>query len=342
MGNNLGAETPIESNQRASGAKKQIVRECYVWSTAQDTFGTSEKSIFVAQTSPFEAVFYHSILRGNHRKRKVAMRFQGKVALVTGAGAGIGRATALRFAEEGADVVLIDIHEANAQEVALTIHQMDRQALPIVADVGRKHDSQRMVEQLWQRFGRLDVVFANAGIINVNTVREMPVEEWDEVIRVNLRGIFLTCKFAIPALVQSGGGAIVNMSSSMAGWDTLETGAAYMASKEGVTGLTKSLALQLGGYGIRVNAVCPGVIKTHLGETPATSAAAHEARYERFAQRIPLRQVGLPEDVAHAVAFLASDEARHITGSMLLIDGGQTLQSWSNAPDTQAYPLFDD
>lgn len=270
------------------------------------------------------------------------MRFLGKVALITGGGAGIGRATALRFAEEGADVVVVDRHEANVQAVVQEISGQGRNALPVVADVGQIVDNQKMVEKAMEWFGHLDVVFANAGIINSTIVGEMAVEEWDEVIRVNLRGIFLTCKYSIPALVETRGGAIVTMSSSMAGWDTLEGGAAYMASKEGVTGLTKSLALQLGGYGIRVNAVCPGVIKTRLGEKPGASEAAWEAKYDRFAKRIPLRQIGLPEDVAYAVAFLASDEARHITGSMLLIDGGQTLQSWSNAPDDQAYPLFED
>ena len=270
------------------------------------------------------------------------MRLHGKVALVTGGGSGIGRATALRFAEEGADVVVADMHEGNAFAVAQAIRERGNDAIPVIADVGMIGDNQQMVEQALQKYGRLDVVFANAGIINANIVSEMPVEEWDEVIRVNLRGIFLTCKHSIPALIQTGGGGIVTMGSSMGGWDTLEGGAAYMASKGGVTGLTKSLALQLGGYGIRVNAICPGVIKTHFGERPDASKTAWEAKYERFAKRIPLRQVGLPEDVANAVVFLASDEARYITGSMLLIDGGQTLQSWSNAPSDNAYPLFDD
>jgi NAD(P)-dependent dehydrogenase (short-subunit alcohol dehydrogenase family) len=122
------------------------------------------------------------------------------------------------------------------------------------------------------------------------------------------------------------------MSSSMAGWDSSPGGAAYMASKEGVSGLTRSLALQLGGQGIRVNAVCPGIIKTRLSFTPDTTEEEWEAYYEEFARRIPLRRVGMPEDVAAVVAFLASDDARHVSGALVLVDGGQTLQSWSNAP----------
>ena len=270
------------------------------------------------------------------------MRFQGKTALVTGAGNGIGRAAAIRFAEQGADVAVADIDEVDAAAVVQDILALGREAISIVADVGKTADSLRMVDEAWQHFGHLDIVFANAGIISVNTVREMPVAEWDEVIRVHLRGVFLTCKHTIPALIDAGGGAIVTMGSSMAGWDTLDTGAAYMASKEAITGLTKSLALQLGGYGIRVNSICPGVIETRLGEEPHTSETEHKAKYASFAKRIPLRRVGQPEDVADAVAFLASAEARHITGSLLLIDGGQTLQSWSNAPSDESCPLFEE
>lgn len=268
------------------------------------------------------------------------MRFAGKVALVTGGGQGIGRATALRFAQEGADVLVVDLNGTNASNVASEIEVLGRRALAVVADVSEVADSQRMVEEVTRHFSRLNVVFSNAGIGGGRTpVAGMEPAEWDRVIAVNLRGVFLTCKAAIPALIESGGGAIVNMASSMAGWDTSFGGAAYMASKAGVTGLTRSLALQLGGYGIRVNAICPGVIQTRLSFRPGMDEAAWEAGYQRFAKRIPLRRVGQPEDVAAAVAFLASDDARHITGSMLLIDGGQTLQSWSNAPDADAYPL---
>lgn len=266
------------------------------------------------------------------------MRFKGKVALVTGAGHGIGHATALRFAQEGATVVVADLDAAAAQAVADEISALGHNALGIRVDVADEHDCERMAAMTIAQFGRLDIVFANAGISADAPILELTVDQWDRVLGVNLRGVFLTCKSCIPAL-KIAGGAIVTMSSSMAGWDTSAMGAAYMASKEGVAGLTRSLALQLGGYGIRVNAVCPGVIRTGLGVDTDTSAPVQDAHFERFARRTPLRRVGDPEDVAAVVAFLASNDARHMTGSLLLIDGGQTLQSWSNAPDAESYPL---
>lgn len=260
------------------------------------------------------------------------MRFKNKIALVTGGGRGIGRATVLRFAEEGADVVVADLRKEWASAVADEVRALGRESLAVTVDVADEESSQAMISAAIARFGRLDVVFANAGIARGHTVDDMPVAAWDAVINVNLRGVFLTCKHAIPALEAAGGGAIVTMGSSMAGWDTLAEGANYMASKEGVTGLTKSLALQLGPKGIRVNSICPGVIQTRLDFEPGDDEAAWHAKYEQFASRIPLGRVGQPEDVAAAVAFLASDDAQHISGSMLLIDGGQTLQSWSNSP----------
>lgn len=268
------------------------------------------------------------------------MRFQDKVVLITGGGGDIGRAAALRFAKEGASVAVVDIRAEAAEAVAADVRALGRPARAIVADVADEDGNRRVFDETLGEFERLDVLFANAGITHNSSVQEMAIETWDEVIRVNLRGVFLSCKHATPALIESQG-TIVTMSSSMAGWDTLEGGAAYMASKEGVSGLTKSLALQLAAYGIRVNAICPGVIETHLGFEEGDDEAAWKAKYEAFAKRIPLRRVGQADDVAAAVAFLASDDARHITGSMLLIDGGQTLQSWSNAPDAESFPLFD-
>lgn len=269
-----------------------------------------------------------------------AQRFENQVVLVTGGGSGIGRAAALRFAGEGARVVIPDLNVESAQNVVAEIQKANGDGLALEANVTEPADAQRMIKTAVEHFGKLNVVFANAGISGGDVVMQMEPADWDRVIATNLRGVFLTDKYAIPALIEAGGGAIVNMASSMAGWDVSFGGAAYMASKEGVTGLTKSLALQLGGYGIRVNAICPGIIQTHLGMRPGVTPQEWQARYDKFAKRIPLRRVGQPEDVAAAVAFLASDDARHITGSMLLIDGGQTLQSWSNAPDGDSYPLY--
>lgn len=272
----------------------------------------------------------------------IIKRFTDQVVLITGAASGIGRASAIRFAEEGADIVIADKNIENANDVAEEIRDIGRKALVVEVHVEEPKDNEHMVAETLSRFGKLNVVFANAGIGGGDLVEKMEYADWNQVIKVNLSGIFLTCKYCIPALKKSRGGAIVTMASSMAGWDTSLRGAAYMASKEAVTGLTKSLALQLGGFGIRVNAICPGVIKTDLSFRPGMDRVEWEASYERFAKRIPIRRVGLPEDVAAAVAFLASDDARHISGSMLLIDGGQTLQSWSNAPDDESFPLFMD
>lgn len=264
-------------------------------------------------------------------------RFDGKVALVTGGAGALGRASALRFASEGAQLVIADVDLEGAQAVADVI---GAQAVAVAADVTKSEDCNGMVQAAIDAFGALDIVFANAGIGGERLAFvDMPMDEWDRVMDVNLRGMVRTCKAASPALIDAGGGAIVLMGSSTGGWDAIHGGGAYMTSKEAVKALARSLALELARYRIRVNAICPGIIQTPLSFRQANDdPAAWEQFFARFAQRIPLRRVGKPEDVAATVAFLASDDARHITGAALLIDGGQTLQSWSNAPDT-AYPL---
>ena len=260
-------------------------------------------------------------------------RYAGKVALITGGGGALGRASAIRFAEEGARVVIADMDLQSAQAAAAEI---GAEAIAVRADVTRAEDCAAMVQAAQKRFGRLDAVFANAGIggEKIEFV-DLPVEEWDRVIDVNLRGIVLTCKAAAPALIDAGGGSIVLMGSSTGGWDTILGSSPYMTSKEAVNALARSLALELARYRIRVNAVCPGIVETPLSFRQAeTDADAWENLFARFAERIPLRRVGQPADVAAAIAFLASADACHITGASLLIDGGQTLQSWSNAPDS--------
>lgn len=263
-------------------------------------------------------------------------RFEGKAALVTGAGGALGRASALRFAAEGARVVVADLDEERAQTTAAEI---GGDAVAIVADVTAADDCAAMVRLAEDAFGGLDLVFANAGIGGGKLeFVDMPMEAWDRMMEINLRGMLLTCKAAVPALIAGGGGSIVLMGSSTGGWDTIHGSGPYMMSKEAVKALARNLALELGRHRIRVNAICPGIIETPLSFRQGTAdLAAWERFFGRFAERIPLGRVGQPEDVAATVAFLASDDARHITGASLLIDGGQTLQSWSNAPDTP-YP----
>ncbi|MDE2747903.1 MAG: SDR family NAD(P)-dependent oxidoreductase [Chloroflexota bacterium] len=262
-------------------------------------------------------------------------RFAGKAALITGGAGVLGRGCALRLAAEGAGVVIADLHEGGAQAVAAEI---GGEAIAVRADVTSPEDCQAMVLAALERFGRLDVVFANAGVGGEKVeFLHMPMEEWDRVMGVNLRGLALTCKAAVPAMIDAGG-SIVLMGSSTGGWDSILGAGPYMTSKEAVKAMARNLALELARYRIRVNAVCPGIIETPLSFRQASDdPAAWERFFARFAERIPLRRVGQPEDVAATVAFLASDDARHITGASLLIDGGQTLQSWSNAPDG-AYP----
>jgi len=270
--------------------------------------------------------------------------FNGKVALITGAAKGIGAGVALKFAEAGADVVVVDIDKQNAELTCEQIKTLGKGALPIQADVSTVEGCQHMFRVAEEHFGKLDVLFNNAGIGGGNLhLKDLPVEDWDHLIASNLRSVFLGCKFGLPVLIKTKG-VIVNMGSSTGGWDVLFGAGAYMASKEGIEGITKNMALESAAYGVRVNAVCPGIIRTRLSFTQGgiDDEETSKAFYDRFEKRIPLRRVGEPEDVAGAVLFLASDLARHITGTTLLIDGGQTLQSWSNAPDADEYPYYID
>jgi NAD(P)-dependent dehydrogenase (short-subunit alcohol dehydrogenase family) len=264
-------------------------------------------------------------------------RFRDKVVLVTGGGGAIGSAAAHRFAEEGARLAVVDRDVAAASRIAAGL---GGGALAIEADVGDEAQAAEAVGRAVEHFGRIDVLFNNAGISGaVAPVYELAVEDWDTIVRINLRGMFLMLRATLRAMIDGKvAGAVVNMGSSMAGWDVLAGGAGYAATKHGVVGLTRVAALDAAPYGIRVNAICPGVIETTLG-VPAADRDAYAKGIERFASRIPLRRIGQPEDVAAAVAFLASDDARHVTGVDWLLDGGQTLQSWANAPEADAYPL---
>jgi NAD(P)-dependent dehydrogenase (short-subunit alcohol dehydrogenase family) len=251
-------------------------------------------------------------------------RLQGKACVVTGAAFGIGRATAARFAEEGAQLVITDIQEAPLLSLAEELRAGGAAVETVVGDVSMVEDARRMIEAAVERFGRLDVLVANAGIIPLGDVLESTVEEWDRVMAVDGRGMWLTCKFAIEAMRQSGGGAIVCL-SSISGVQGQKRQATYGPAKFVASGITKHLAVEWADRGIRVNAVAPGTIRTErvlrLPEEPGG------VEYLQAIEKMhPMARIGEPSEVAAAVLFLASDDASFITGVVLPVDGGYLAQ----------------
>ena len=258
------------------------------------------------------------------------MSLDGRVALVTGGSSGIGRATALAFAKAGARVAIGDVDVPGGEETVRLVGEAGGKAMFIRTDVSKWTEVEALVNGTVERFDRLDCAFNNAGVDNLHyQVGELPEEEWDRVIGINLKGTMFCLRHEIPRMLSLGGGAIVN-ASSVVGLIGSPESAAYISSKHGVTGLTKSAALDYARRGIRVNAVCPGVIRTPIVEAYLKERPHAEAQ---LARQQPMGRMGHPDEVAGAVVWLCSDEASFITGQTLAIDGGWTAGTAPVNPD---------
>lgn len=247
------------------------------------------------------------------------MRLEGKVALITGGGSGMGKVASELFAGEGANVVLTDVNDEAGEATAAAIGDS---AHFVHADVSREPDAESMVAAAVERFGRLDVLYNNAGIMPLDdgSVTEADGSIWDTVLAVNVKGVMFGCKFGIPAMVETGGGSIINVASFVAWLGAATSQTAYTASKGAVLAMTREIAVEYARKGIRCNALCPGPIETPL----LLALLSDDAKKQRRFVHIPMGRLGHAEELAKAALFLASDDSSYMTGSSLIVDGGIT------------------
>jgi NAD(P)-dependent dehydrogenase (short-subunit alcohol dehydrogenase family) len=249
------------------------------------------------------------------------MQLEGKVAIITGAATGIGRATALLFAGEGASVVIADVNEDDAQRTVANIEDEGGSARFVQADVSEAEDVQALMERAAEEMGGIDVIVNNAGAQRSGAVTEFEESEWDLLMRINPRSCFLGAKYGVPHLRERGGGSIVNV-SSLAGLKGGPGMTAYSASKGAIIAFTRALAEELATDNIRANSVCPGWIDTPFNE-PAIEFMGGRAQQEEMVQQtVPLKRQGTPEEIAPGILYLASDASSYVTGQELVIDGG--------------------
>jgi NAD(P)-dependent dehydrogenase (short-subunit alcohol dehydrogenase family) len=249
-------------------------------------------------------------------------RLDDKVALITGGASGMGKVASHLFAREGAKVVLTDVADEAGEAVAAAIRDGGAQAAYVHADVSRASDAEAMVRFALDTFGGLTVLYNNAGVFpeRDGSVTQTPEEVWDLTIGINLKGVYLGCRYGIPAMIESGGGAIVNVASFVALMGAATPQIAYTASKGGVLSMTREIAVEFARQGVRANALCPGPIETPLLQ----ELLADPARRQRRLVHIPMGRFGQAEEIAKAALFLASDESSYMTGAALVVDGGIT------------------
>ena len=247
------------------------------------------------------------------------MRLKDKVAIITGGGSGMGRATSVLFAREGAKVAVVDINAAGAEDTVRRITSAGGQAIAIRADVSNSEDASSMVSGAVAKFGGLDIIFNNAGIEGEGRfTAEVIEEQFDRVIAINLRGVWLGMKYALPELIKRGGGSIIS-TASIAGIIALRGSVAYSAAKAGVIGMTRVVAAEYGRYNIRANCICPGFIHTEMADRIAGGRPYTEEQTHRLSL---FHRFGEPEEIAQAALFLASDESKFVTAQPLVVDGG--------------------
>lgn len=260
------------------------------------------------------------------------MRLQGKVAIVTGAASGYGKGSAEMFAREGAKVAAADINGTELRKVVEGIHKAGGEAIAVESDISRARDAERMVETTVEKFGRLNVLFNNAGIEHMGLIHEVTEEDWDRIMSVNLKGTWLCSKYAIPHLIAGGGGSMIH-TASLSALKGRTGNACYGASKAGVLALSQIMAVELAPRKVRSNCICPVVATTPMGERFLQKAMKiygmdpganwdFEAAKQMAATTVPLQMLSEPDDIAYAAVYLASDESRLVTGTYITVDGG--------------------
>lgn len=252
------------------------------------------------------------------------MKLARRVAIITGAAAGIGEASARQFAREGARLVLVDLQEDALSKLVEELEQESTIVLDVVGDVSSPSLCQSVIDRTTAQFGRLDILFNNAGIVLNGSLVDCTEEEWQRTMDINLKSMYLLCRAALPIMQRQGGGTIINM-SSIAGPTGVANRGAYSVSKAGVIGLTKSLAMDFVKDGIRVNCICPATVDTPSLRQRIACSPDPEAARRAFIARQPMGRIGTPEEIAAMALFLASDESRYMTGQAIVMDGGMKL-----------------